>query len=342
MIIFPIFSISFNTALLLNSSIGFHNYRHNTNIVLFYKILKNNGFKDEDIQFLTTENLINDERNNYIDNMRKGYVQIDNDRYIEFENIYNKVKDNLSKNKVKDNFSKNKVKDGLSKNKVKDNFSKNKANINNFLSSIHQLNGYNAIIYLCGHGGEYFLKFQNKECLFSYDLMRAVIQASRNLNKILLIIDTCHAESMIKKFYEKGYLKSIIENMKFGLDFINKWLYKCLNKKLYRYIIELENLVYFCIRDDFIIGNVPDNIFIICTSNSNEPSISSHYNDGPSLVDNFPFIFYNNFDPELTFKDFLKYFNYEELGSNLVFIGDGNVKLKEFFTQNEGKVVGFN
>lgn len=235
-----------NEAILLNTSKGYHNYRHIANISIFYKILIENGFQESDIKYLTCENLIYDNRNT-----KNGFVNIEKDEYFKIPYIKPKS-----------------------------------TTINEFLNIIYQISAYNVFIYMCGHGGESFLKFYDKECLLKNDLMMVIKRLSRNVNKIFLIIDTCHAEALI--------------------------------------------------------DSVPENVTVICTSLKNEPSISSHVDNGPNLIDNFPYIFYKKFNLELKIKDFVDLFDFDELGSHIFFDGDENVKLKEFFSQQIQRVTKFN
>ena len=63
--------------------------------------------------------------------------------------------------------------------------------------------GSNILIYMTGHGGDGFLKFQDSEELTSTELGDAIEQMyqKRRYNEILLITDTCQAESMGQKLY---------------------------------------------------------------------------------------------------------------------------------------------
>eukprot|EP00039_Didymoeca_costata_P030484 m.29832 g.29832 ORF g.29832 m.29832 type:complete len:390 (+) comp8139_c0_seq4:26-1195(+) len=56
----------------------------------------------------------------------------------------------------------------------------------------------NVLIYLTGHGGEGFLKFQDTMVLFSPELGDSIKQMwqRRRYNELLFIADTCHAESL--------------------------------------------------------------------------------------------------------------------------------------------------
>lgn len=61
----------------------------------------------------------------------------------------------------------------------------------------------NIMIYMTGHGGDDFLKFQEQEELTSDDLADAIQQMhlARRYNEILLIVDTCQAATLYRKIY---------------------------------------------------------------------------------------------------------------------------------------------
>lgn len=63
--------------------------------------------------------------------------------------------------------------------------------------------GSNILIYMTGHGGDGFLKFQDSEELTSIELANAFEQmhVKQRYHEILFIIDTCQAESMSKRIY---------------------------------------------------------------------------------------------------------------------------------------------
>ncbi|WVQ81175.1 hypothetical protein IAT38_003297 [Cryptococcus sp. DSM 104549] len=61
----------------------------------------------------------------------------------------------------------------------------------------------NVFVYMTGHGGNEFLKFQDNEEVSAYDVADAVEQMweKRRYNKLLYVIDTCQANTMYSKFY---------------------------------------------------------------------------------------------------------------------------------------------
>ncbi|XP_018320138.1 putative GPI-anchor transamidase [Agrilus planipennis] len=63
--------------------------------------------------------------------------------------------------------------------------------------------GSNILVYLTGHGGDGFLKFQDSEEITNQELADAFEQMwqKRRYNEILFMIDTCQAASMYERFY---------------------------------------------------------------------------------------------------------------------------------------------
>lgn len=66
----------------------------------------------------------------------------------------------------------------------------------------------NIFIYMTGHGGDDFLKFQDAEEIASEDIADAFAQMyeKKRYNEILFMIDTCQANTMFSKFYSPNIL----------------------------------------------------------------------------------------------------------------------------------------
>jgi len=66
----------------------------------------------------------------------------------------------------------------------------------------------NVLVYMTGHGGEEFLKFQDTEEISSYDVADAFEQMweKRRYNELLFMIDTCQASSMFSRVYSPNIL----------------------------------------------------------------------------------------------------------------------------------------
>jgi len=68
--------------------------------------------------------------------------------------------------------------------------------------------GSNVLIYMTGHGGNEFLKFQDSEEISSWDLADAFSQMreKRRFNELLFMIDTCQANTLYRQFYAQGVI----------------------------------------------------------------------------------------------------------------------------------------
>lgn len=68
--------------------------------------------------------------------------------------------------------------------------------------------GSNILIYMTGHGGSEFLKFQDSEEISSWDLADAFSQMreKKRYNEMLFMIDTCQANTLYRQFYAPGLI----------------------------------------------------------------------------------------------------------------------------------------
>ncbi|KAI0350818.1 hypothetical protein OH77DRAFT_1412400 [Trametes cingulata] len=66
----------------------------------------------------------------------------------------------------------------------------------------------NIFIYMTGHGGNEFLKFQDSEEISAFDIADAVAQMweKKRYNELFFMIDTCQANTMYSKFYSPNVL----------------------------------------------------------------------------------------------------------------------------------------
>jgi phosphatidylinositol glycan class K len=80
----------------------------------------------------------------------------------------------------------------------------------------------NVLVYLTGHGGDEFLKFQDKEELTSQDLADAFQQmkAQGRFNELLFMVDTCQASTLQNRFYTEGIVS--IGSSKLGQNSYSK------------------------------------------------------------------------------------------------------------------------
>lgn len=68
--------------------------------------------------------------------------------------------------------------------------------------------GSHILLYMTGHGGDEFLKFQDSEELQSHDLADAVKQMKEKhrFKELLIMIDTCQAATLFSQFHSPGVL----------------------------------------------------------------------------------------------------------------------------------------
>jgi phosphatidylinositol glycan class K len=66
----------------------------------------------------------------------------------------------------------------------------------------------NILIFLTGHGGDEFLKFQDAEEISSYDIADSFAQMweKHRYNEILFMVDTCQANTLFKRFYSPNII----------------------------------------------------------------------------------------------------------------------------------------
>ncbi|OMH79353.1 GPI-anchor transamidase [Zancudomyces culisetae] len=100
----------------------------------------------------------------------------------------------------------------------------------------------NILIFMTGHGGDEFLKFQDFNEISSYDIAYAFAQMweKKRYNEILFMIDTCQANTMYKTFYSPNIIAmgssnkgensySYHHDYELGVSVIDRFTYSNLN-----------------------------------------------------------------------------------------------------------------
>lgn len=167
-----------NWAVLVSTSKYWFNYRHSANVLSIYRSIKRLGIDDAHIILMLADDIACDARNPW-----PGTIYNNRHHHI---NVYG--------------------------HDIEVDYRGDEVNVENFirlLTGRHKEGtprpkklltdeGSNILVYLTGHGGNGFLKFQDKEELTSLDVADAFEQMhqKRRYNEILLIVDTCQAESM--------------------------------------------------------------------------------------------------------------------------------------------------
>ncbi|KAI2810578.1 hypothetical protein BLOT_001741, partial [Blomia tropicalis] len=177
-----------NWAVIVGASRFWFNYRHVANALSIYRSVKRFGIPDSQIILMISDDMACDSRN-----PKPGTVFNNGQHHI---NVYGDdvEVDYRGYEVTTENFIR------LLTGRVLSPTPKSKRLLTN--------SGSNILIYMTGHGGDGFLKFQDSEELTSMELANAFEQMhqKQRYNEILFIIDTCQAESMSSKIYSPNII----------------------------------------------------------------------------------------------------------------------------------------
>lgn len=152
-------------SVLIDTSKGFFNYRHMSNIQAFCHILHEAGFPDNQILPVLGENPLEDARN----------LMLGKCCFNDTESIRSyKMKPEL----------------------ISEQFVLNILRLRHTMLKDLDEND-NLLIYMCGHGRDNFLKVCNRFFIFRDDLMDAIKYISKRVCRAMVILDTCQASSLI-------------------------------------------------------------------------------------------------------------------------------------------------
>lgn len=177
-----------NWAVLVDTSRFWFNYRHVANVLSIYRSVKRLGIPDSQIILMIADDMACNPRNprpaTVFNNIKQHInvygddVEVDYRGYeVTVENFVRLLTGRLAQETPR------------SKKLLTD-------------------EGSNILIYLTGHGGNGFLKFQDSEEITSQELGDALEQMwqKRRYHEILFVVDTCQASSMYEKFYSPNIL----------------------------------------------------------------------------------------------------------------------------------------
>ncbi|KAI5168332.1 GPI-anchor transamidase subunit K [Pancytospora epiphaga] len=166
-LLFAALVYSRNYAILINTSKNYSNYRHMSDILVLNNILRTGGFSDNDILAIFPEDQIQNQRNPWRD-----HILFHRGEQIKYSR--------LSPTSLNTNYI-----------------------LNTLLLRHEKLvsldENDNLLVFMCGHGKSEFIKICDMYFLFKGDLMRVIKEVCLRLSKVLLIIDTCEAESLISR-----------------------------------------------------------------------------------------------------------------------------------------------
>jgi GPI-anchor transamidase subunit K len=177
-----------NWAVLVSTSRFWFNYRHLSNTLSLYRTVKRLGIPDSQILLLLPDDMACNPRNAF-----PGTVYSNADRRMDLygENV---EVDYRGYEVTVENFIRlltDRWDEGVPAGK-----------------RLGTDEGSNILIYMTGHGGSEFLKFQDSEEISSWDLADAFAQMreKRRYNEMLFMIDTCQANTLYRQFYASGMI----------------------------------------------------------------------------------------------------------------------------------------
>ncbi|KIJ38889.1 hypothetical protein M422DRAFT_230969 [Sphaerobolus stellatus SS14] len=177
-----------NWAVLVCSSRYWFNYRHMANALGMYRTVKRLGIPDSNIILMLADDAACNTRNKF-----PGSVYANPGRILDLygDNIevdyrgYDVTVENLIR---------------LLTGRVPPSYPRSKRLLTDDRSNI--------FVFMTGHGGNEFLKFQDNEELSAFDIADAFEQMwqKKRYHQILFMIDTCQANTMYTKFYSPNIL----------------------------------------------------------------------------------------------------------------------------------------
>ncbi|QSL65585.1 hypothetical protein MERGE_002898 [Pneumocystis wakefieldiae] len=177
-----------NWAVLVSTSRFWFNYRHMANTLGMYRTIKRLGIPDSQIILMLSDDIACNSRNVY-----PGSVFHNSDHALDLYGDDIEV-DYRGYEVTVENFIR------LLTGRVLPGTPRSKQLLTDDRSNI--------LVYMTGHGGDNFLKFQDFEEICSHDIADAFGQMweKRRYHEILFIIDTCQANTMFSKFYSPNIL----------------------------------------------------------------------------------------------------------------------------------------
>lgn len=177
-----------NWAVLVSTSRFWFNYRHLANVLSIYRTVKRLGIPDSQIILMLPDDMACNPRNAF-----PGTVYSNADRAVDLYGDNIEV-DYRGYEVTVENFIR------LLTDRVGDEMPRSKRLLTDDRSNI--------LVYMTGHGGNEFLKFQDAEEIGAYDLADAFEQMweKKRYHEILFMIDTCQANTMYSKLYSPNII----------------------------------------------------------------------------------------------------------------------------------------
>ncbi|KAL9131470.1 MAG: hypothetical protein Q9217_000618 [Psora testacea] len=215
----PILSAhTFNWAVLVSTSRFWFNYRHLANVLSLYRTVKRLGIPDSQIILMLPDDMACNPRNAF-----PGTVYNNADRALDLYGDNIEV-DYRGYEVTVENFIR------LLTDRLGEDVPRGKR--------LGSDAGSNVLVYMTGHGGNEFLKFQDSEEIGAWDLADAFEQMweKKRYNEMLFMIDTCQANTLYKHFYSPNIIatgSSEIDQSSYshhadndvGVAVIDRWTY---------------------------------------------------------------------------------------------------------------------
>ncbi|OAD68607.1 GPI transamidase GPI8 [Phycomyces blakesleeanus NRRL 1555(-)] len=171
-----------NWAVLVCTSRFWFNYRHVANTLSMYRTVKRLGIPDSNIILMLADDVSCNARNKYpatVYNNAARFLDLYGDNVEVDYRGYEVTVENFIR---------------MLTGRVSPDTPRSKRLLSDDRSNI--------LVYMTGHGGDEFLKFQDAEEISAYDLADAFKQMSekKRYNEIFFMIDTCQANTMYSKF----------------------------------------------------------------------------------------------------------------------------------------------
>ncbi|KAK7545249.1 peptidase C13 family-domain-containing protein [Phyllosticta citricarpa] len=177
-----------NWAVLVSTSRFWFNYRHLANVLSLYRSVKRLGIPDSQIILMLPDDMACNPRNAF-----PGTVYNNADRALDLYGDNIEV-DYRGYEVTVENFIR------LMTDRVGEDMPRSKRLLTDERSNI--------LVYMTGHGGNEFLKFQDAEEISAFDLADAFEQMweKKRYHEMLFMIDTCQANTMYSKFYSPNII----------------------------------------------------------------------------------------------------------------------------------------
>ena len=211
-----------NWAVLVQTSKYWFNYRHSTNVLSFYRMVKELGIPDSHILLMLAHDHACDPRNAY-------QASVFNDL---------SMKTNVYGEDIQVDYRGSEV---TSENFLRVLTGRHAADVPRTKRLLSDAES-NVLVYMTGHGGDEFLKFQDSEEVHSADIANAFQQMHEKgrYKNLFFVIETCQANTLYGRFRSPGILAlgaarkgensySRDNSAEVGLSLIDRFTYEALN-----------------------------------------------------------------------------------------------------------------